>query len=81
MAIKILIIIFLITIVYSLGSALIFLVRDRGKGDRMVKRLAWRIGLSLVLFIFLWVAHQMGWIESNRGPVNWPQPEQQANPD
>ena len=39
MAIKILIIVFLLTIIYSLGSALFFLVKDHGEGDRTVKRL------------------------------------------
>jgi len=69
MAIKILIILFIIVILYSLGSALIFLVRDHGVGDRMVKRLAWRISLSLVLFLFIWGAYQMGWIEPRQGPI------------
>jgi len=75
--IKILIIVFLLTILYSLVSSLIFLVRDHGEGDRTVKRLTWRIGLSLVLFVLLWVAHQMGWIEPNEGPVR-PQAQDQA---
>lgn len=69
MAINILIIIFIIVILYSLGSALIFLVMDQGTGDRLVKRLSWRIGLSLALFIFLWVSYQLGWIEPKQGPV------------
>ena len=79
MAIKILIIVFLITIVYSLASALFFLVRDHGDGDRTVKRLTWRIGLSLILFLFLWGAHQLGWIESNSGPIRVPVAEQGAD--
>jgi hypothetical protein len=78
MAIKIFIIIGLLLILYSLGSALIFLVKDHGEGDRTVKRLTWRIGLSLVLFLALWAAYQMGYIEPKSGPVNWPQPEQKA---
>ena len=78
MAIKIFIIIGLLLILYSLGSALIFLVKDHGEGDRTVKRLTWRIGLSLLLFLALWAAYQMGYIEPNSGPVNWPQPEQKA---
>jgi H+/Cl- antiporter ClcA len=81
MATKILIIIGLILILYSLGSALIFLVKDHGEGDRTVKRLTWRIALSLVLFLALWGAYQMGWIEPNTGPVNWPQAEQPADPE
>jgi hypothetical protein len=75
MAIKIFIIVGLLLILYSLGSALIFLVKDHGEGDRTVKRLTWRIGLSLVLFLALWAAYQMGYIEPKSGPVNWPQAE------
>jgi hypothetical protein len=79
MVIKILIIVFLITIIYSLASALFFLVRDHGESDRTVKRLTWRIGLSLILFLFLWGAHQLGWIESNSGPIHVPVAEQGAD--
>ena len=77
MAIKILIIVFIIVILYSLGSALFFLVKDHGEGDRTVKRLTWRIGLSIVLFLFLWIAHQMGWIEEKRGPIGLQMPQQE----
>ena len=76
MAMKILIIVGLLLILYSLGSALIFLVKDHGEGDRTIKRLTWRIGLSLALFLALWAAYQMGYIEPKSGPVNWPQAEQ-----
>ena len=72
MVIKILIILVLLTILYSLASSLLFLVIDKGEGQRTVKRLTWRIGLSIVLFLFLWVAYQMGWIEPNSGPVRVP---------
>jgi hypothetical protein len=80
MLMKIIIILFLLTILYSLASSFIFLVLDKGQGDRMVKRLTWRIGLSLLLFVLLWGAYQMGWTESNgKGPVRIPhdiQPDQ-----
>jgi len=72
LVLKIVIIVFILTILYSLVSSLVFLVMDKGEGDRTVKRLSWRIGLSLVLFIFLWAAYQMGWIEPNSGPVRIP---------
>jgi hypothetical protein len=81
MVMKILIIVFILAIIYSLGSALIFLVKDHGEGDRTVNRLSWRIGLSLVLFLFLWVAYQLGWIEPNSGPVRYPATEQAAEPE
>lgn len=72
MIIKILTILFLIAILYSLASSLFFLMQDKGKGDRTVKRLTWRIGLSIVLFLFLWGAYQLGWIEPKSGPVRVP---------
>ena len=72
MVIKIFIVLFLLTILYSLASAFFFLVRDKGDGDRTVKRLTWRIGLSLVLFLMLWGAYHLGWIEpSSGGPVRF----------
>ena len=80
MVIKVLTILFLLVILYSLISSLIFLVRDRGEGDRTVKRLTWRIGLSLVLFIFLWVAAQFGLIELKSGPAR-PAPVEQTSSD
>jgi hypothetical protein len=79
MAIKILIFVFLVSILYSLGSSLVFLVRDNGEGDRMVRRLSWRIGLSMVMIVFLWGAYQLGWIEPSGGPVHAPAAAQAEN--
>jgi len=53
-------------IFFSLGSALYFLVRDRDNSDRIVKALTWRIGLSILLFVFLFFAFAMGWITPHR---------------
>jgi len=78
MLIKVLTVVFLLTILYSLASSLIFLVKDKGEGDRTVKRLTWRIGLSIVLFLFLWAAYQLGWIEPKSGPVRIPPLEQSS---
>jgi len=65
MLVKIIIILFLLVIMYSLGSALYYLAheRDDKDADRVVKALTWRIGLSLLLFILLFVAYAMGWIQ------------------
>ena len=72
MLVKILTILFLIAILYSLASSFFFLMKDKGEGDRMVKRLSWRIGLSIVLLLLLWGAFQLGWIEPSSGPVRVP---------
>lgn len=69
---KLVIILFLVFILYSLASSFWFLIKDKGQGDRTVKRLTWRIGLSLVLFVLLWVGFQLGWIEPTSGPVRIP---------
>lgn len=49
-------------IFFSLGSALFFLVNDKGDSDRIVKALTWRIGLSILLFVILFIAFALGWI-------------------
>jgi hypothetical protein len=59
---KIVVIAGLIAIVVALFSALLFLYRDRGHGTRMVKALAIRVGLSILLVTFLLVSYFMGWI-------------------
>ena len=51
-----------ILILSSLGAALFFLMRDKGRSNRTVNALALRVGLSIVLFICLLVAYQLGWI-------------------
>jgi hypothetical protein len=60
--IKGIIIFFLISIFFSLGSALYFLMNDKGSSVRQVKALTWRIALSCVLFILLIIAFALGWI-------------------
>ena len=50
----------LILIVGSLGSAAVFMLRDRSGSNRMVKALAWRVGLSLGLFLFLMAGYYFG---------------------
>jgi hypothetical protein len=64
---KYLVIAMLTLIVISLGRALFFLTsRKPEDGAKMVKALAWRIGLSVVLFLLLIVAYYSGWIEPQR---------------
>lgn len=60
---KIIVAIAFILILGSLASALVFLMRDKGKSNRTVQSLALRVGFSIALFIFILVAHYLGWIQ------------------
>ena len=71
MLVKAVIIIFLLVILYSLGSSFIFMLRDKGQGERALHRLMWRVGLSIFLLILLYVMFQLGWIESSGGPIRY----------
>jgi uncharacterized RDD family membrane protein YckC len=50
----------LLMIVASLGSAIFFMMHDRGNSKRMVKALAIRVGLSVALFAFLMLGYYFG---------------------
>ena len=59
---KIVVILFLVFIVASLGSALYYMIKDRGKGERMAKALTIRVVLSVVLFAMLMLGVYFGLI-------------------
>jgi hypothetical protein len=50
-------------ILAALGSALFFLMRDRGTKSRTVNALTVRVALSIALLVFIWFSWWMGWIE------------------
>jgi hypothetical protein len=56
----------LLMIVASLGSAIVFMMRDRGNSKRMVKALAIRVGLSVALFVFLMAGYYFGLFPNHR---------------
>ncbi len=62
MTIKLLILALFGCVLFFLGSALFHLVRGRGQDDRTVWSLTWRIGLSIALFILLFIFAALGWI-------------------
>lgn len=64
MLFKYLVIAILVAIMISLGSALYFLLTDKGGSKRMVNSLTVRISLSVALFILLFV----GWYFGLVGP-------------
>ncbi|MBK9244391.1 MAG: twin transmembrane helix small protein [Burkholderiales bacterium] len=53
-------------ILVALGSALLFLVRDRGTTNRTVNALTVRVALSVLLLLFIWFSYWMGWIQPTR---------------
>jgi hypothetical protein len=62
--VKWLVLLIFFAIVLSLVSAMVQLVHDyKGETRRMVRALTVRIGLSIVLFIVLWMTWKLGWIE------------------
>lgn len=61
---KIVIVLLFIGVVVSLASALKYLMQDHSRSDRMAWALTWRIGLSVLLFVFVLVGHSLGWIQS-----------------
>ncbi len=63
MIIKYLIVAVLLAIVFSLGSGMFFMLKDKGRSKRMVTSLTVRIGLSVALFILLFVAWYFGLLQ------------------
>jgi hypothetical protein len=62
---KPLIMLLLLAIVGSLGKALFEMSSGPEHSVRMMRALSWRIGLSVVLFVGLFVGHYHGWITGN----------------
>lgn len=62
MLFKIAVVALLLIIVGSLASGLVFMLRDRGRSERTVRALTWRIGLSLVAFLLLMIGAATGLI-------------------
>lgn len=72
MLVKAIIIVFLLVIFFSLGSAFYYMLTDQGDSRRTAKALTWRIGLSLALFLLLMLAFALGWIQPHGGPTLTP---------
>ena len=58
--VKLVVVAFLIVIVASLASALIYLIRDKGQSDRTLKALTVRVALSVSLFLLLMIGYYFG---------------------
>lgn len=60
---KLLIIAVLILILWNLGAGLYYMMVDKGKTDRTVKSLTWRIGLSVGLILLVIAGILTGFIK------------------
>jgi len=60
--VKLLVVLMLLLIVGSLFSGLFFLYRDHGAGQRTVRALTLRIGLSVAFFVLLLASFRFGLI-------------------
>ena len=60
---KVLIVILLLFVIFSLFSAFYYLVRDPASSTRVVKALFVRVGLSLFIMGLILVGIQFGWVE------------------
>ncbi len=71
MLIKLLIVLTLIAIVFSLGAGFFSLMRDKSdsRSRGTVRALSWRIGLSIFLFVLIILGILTGVIEPNPSPL------------
>lgn len=60
---KIFVAIGFILILGSLGSALFFMMKDKGKTNNMATALAFRVGFSIALFLLLLLAYHFDLIQ------------------
>lgn len=63
---KYVIIVIFLFILFSLGSAMFYLVKGKGQSQNTVRFLTVRVAVSIVLFLFIIFAAYMGWIEPHR---------------
>lgn len=70
---KYLVLVAFIAILASLVSALVFMMRngrdDKAKGNHMAKALALRVGFSILLFVCILIAWQLGYIQPTGLPA------------
>ena len=62
---KILIVLILLVIVYNLFAGLFYMMTDKGKTNRTVRALTWRIGLSVFLILLVIAGIATGVIQTH----------------
>ncbi|ASK33154.1 twin transmembrane helix small protein [Alloalcanivorax mobilis] len=61
--VKLIVIVLLIAAVVALARALFSLVRNQGGEGKTMRALAWRVGFSAAVFLFILLSMYMGWIK------------------
>ena len=76
LAMKVVIVLVLVGVLGALGSAGVFMLRHRPENEqpgmrdrRMARALAWRVGLSVALFLFILLAWALGWVKPTGLPA------------
>jgi hypothetical protein len=64
------VIIAFVLIIGSLFSGLYFVMKDKGKSNRAVTALTFRVGFSILLFLFILFSYRMGWIHPSGLPLS-----------
>ena len=60
---KLLIVAVFIAVLWNLGAALYYMMVDKGKSNRTVRSLTWRIGISVGLILLVILGIATGYIE------------------
>ena len=60
---RLIVVVVLLGILFSLGSALFHLSTGKDDSGKMARALTWRVGLSVGLFLLLLFAWSQGWIQ------------------
>lgn len=60
---KIIVAIAFLLIIGSLAFALLFMMQDKGKSNRTVNALTFRVGFSVLLFLLVLIAYHFGLIQ------------------
>ncbi|MBB3212616.1 membrane-associated protease RseP (regulator of RpoE activity) [Herbaspirillum sp. Sphag1AN] len=60
---KIIVAIAFLLIIGSLAFALLFMMRDKGRSNRTVNALTFRVGFSVLLFLLVLIAYHFGLIQ------------------
>jgi multisubunit Na+/H+ antiporter MnhB subunit len=64
--IRIAVVVVLLVIVYSMGTAMFHLSRPGGDPKRLLRALTWRVGLSVALFLLLLLGWYAGLIHPHQ---------------